>query len=202
MYYLADLPRVFRKVDAYIDKIAPLWLDPLNPNQHKFLLFLLLFLPFIIFVVSSGLVFYSWMLNNISEDRPSNILAYFPLYISALFSGDPNNTEDIVNQVIYNYFDWSIPINNEKEHVLLRLLKWWGAIELNSQSTQVPLYGLLQNLMDPYNQFNFFILTLILLVDENDFVFSIAYLILYLISLVLIIWSYKIVIEEYLKYNN
>jgi hypothetical protein len=198
LYYSADFPKVFRKIDTYIDKIAPLWLDPINQDQHKFLLFILLFLPFIIFVLSSGFVFYSWILSNISIDRPSNILAYFPLYTATLFSWDPNDTQDVINQVLYNYFDWSIPVNDESEHVLLGLLKWSGAIKVDSQITQIPVYSVFQSLADSYNDFEF-VLVLMLLVDENDFVFSIVYLILYLTSLVLLIWSYKIIIEAYCK---
>ena len=83
--YIVDLPQVSGKIDTYVDRIAPLWLDPKNLDQHKSILLLFLFVPFIIFVVASGLVFYSWSLSNMSKDLPSNIIVYLPMYISTYF---------------------------------------------------------------------------------------------------------------------
>ena len=45
--------------------IAPLWLDPSRP-EHKITRFTILLIPFIIFVVASMLIVYSWTSVNMS----------------------------------------------------------------------------------------------------------------------------------------
>jgi len=40
--------------------IAPLWLDPANPDQNKIMQFLILLLPFVIFLLSIVMISYSW----------------------------------------------------------------------------------------------------------------------------------------------
>jgi len=48
--------------EEQISLVAPLWIDPLQPKQNQRLKFLLLSVPFIIFVLSVSIIIYTWML--------------------------------------------------------------------------------------------------------------------------------------------
>ena len=209
--YIVDLPQVSGKIDTYVDRIAPLWLDPKNLDQHKSILLLFLFVPFIIFVVASGLVFYSWSLSNMSKDLPSNIIVYLPMYISTLLSLDPSDTQHLMDRVTYNHFDWPVFISGPNQHPVVRNLisgelvraNFWGEESINILRTiEVPLYTVLQNLKGPFGQLEILLLIVVLFAEENDLVFSISYFVLYILSFVLLIWSYKIILCAYVKYGN
>jgi hypothetical protein len=44
---------------------APLWIDPYNQFQNKHLQISILVIPFIIFVLSCGMIFYTWIISDI-----------------------------------------------------------------------------------------------------------------------------------------
>jgi tetratricopeptide (TPR) repeat protein len=52
--------------DQQIISIAPLWLDPLRPEQNKIMHFAVLIIPFVIFIAGCVLIFYSWTSPNMS----------------------------------------------------------------------------------------------------------------------------------------
>lgn len=50
--------------DRQIALITPLWIDPANPEQNQSLQFAILFIPAVIFIVTCGLIFYSWTIPD------------------------------------------------------------------------------------------------------------------------------------------
>ena len=71
--------------DNHIALIAPLWIDPIGHNQNQIIRLILILLPFIVFVISTWLVLYSWTLKDplTSTDMP-NFWLYSGLYLLSL----------------------------------------------------------------------------------------------------------------------
>lgn len=170
-----------------------------------------LFLPFIIFIVASGLVFYSWFLSNTSSDLPSNLIVYVPLYISTVVSPDPFDTQQLMEQILYNHFAWPVFVSGTDQHPAIRNLISMDIIEEsflgrensdNLRPVQLPLYSLLQSLKGPFNQFDSLWLIIVLFIDVNDLVFSVSYLVLYVVCFIILVWSYKVTLCAYVTYSN
>jgi TRAP-type C4-dicarboxylate transport system permease small subunit len=64
--------------------IAPLWIDPVNPEQNKILQFLVLLLPFVIFLSSTIMILYSWNYGPSEPFATASLISenfYYWLYI-------------------------------------------------------------------------------------------------------------------------
>lgn len=115
-----------------------------------------------------------------------------------------------MDRVTYNHFDWPVFISGLNQHPVVRNLisggvraNFWGEESINILRTiEVPLYTVLQNLKGPFGQLEILLLIVVLFAEENDLVFSISYFVLYILSFVLLIWSYKIILCAYVKYGN
>jgi hypothetical protein len=51
--------------DEQIMLIAPLWIDPLNPNKKNIISLIILSIPFLIFIVSCIMILYSWTIPGL-----------------------------------------------------------------------------------------------------------------------------------------
>ncbi len=68
-----------------ISLLTHVWLDPENLRENKTLLYTLLFLPFLIFVISCILIFYSWTIPVLLPGIDQlNWWLYTGLYILSL----------------------------------------------------------------------------------------------------------------------
>lgn len=71
--------------DRQVSLVAPLWIDPANPEQNQTVKFTILLTPFVVFVVAIGLIFYSWTIPNaFSSAGQLNRWVYGGLYVLSL----------------------------------------------------------------------------------------------------------------------
>lgn len=92
--------------DKDIHLFAPLWIDPVNVEQNKFLQFLILLIPFIIFLLSVTMIIYSWQYapsepfaaaNNLSKNIYYSLYAFdIGIFIFSYWR--------IINEVRYYYY--------------------------------------------------------------------------------------------------
>ncbi len=71
------------KLNRKVSSIAPLWIDPVNYNKYISLNFLIIFIPFVIFIFSLYLIFDSWTKTdqiNMETIFPYNIELYKQFY--------------------------------------------------------------------------------------------------------------------------
>jgi len=108
--------------DLKVAYIAPLWIDPSNPEQSKLLRFLVLSVPMVIFVVSLIMIFYLWFFtfndaSSLTTVKEYEKLVYGGLYalstgffvygyflikngLESYFRQIPKNSQSMVNAII------------------------------------------------------------------------------------------------------
>jgi hypothetical protein len=63
--------------------IAPLWIDPLKPKYNQIINFMILVIPFILFIISLQLILYSWSIPHVNSTEitfPIDKNSYHTLY--------------------------------------------------------------------------------------------------------------------------
>jgi hypothetical protein len=98
-------------VHQRIPIIAPLWIDPLKPKYNQIINFIVLFVPFILFIISWQMVSYGWSIPQVNSteitfpiDKNSFQLLYTILYIISFLL------------FIFSYFRLAFHIHNYKKY--------------------------------------------------------------------------------------
>jgi hypothetical protein len=206
----------YEETNKEIQHIAPLWLDPADSQQSKKMFFIILLLPFLLFVVFSGFAFYSWILNNTSEEPPSNPVVYFPLYLSSSLGLGPESQQGVVNDFLYNYINWPVFIG-QTDNIGLNIIRAFHIVDVSqllrnsglppeviAQTPTVPLYWFLPAMIDMYynNQPLFLFLISLMITPNNALLPLIAQFIIFVFSLIVFIYSYRNIIKEYSNYKK
>jgi hypothetical protein len=175
-----------------------------------------LLLPFFIFIVSSGLIFSNWIIENSIIGPNSNPLAYIPKYLTALLGLTSERPAKVIDDIIYNYVDSDVyfwPPNYTGINILKifnlvdpdQIVKNFDSViqpKLKIYGT-VPLYSLLPNIYHSYqNQPIILLLIIILLITSfKSLIFLFVQLGLFLTGIILFYYSYRKIRKSYYNYK-
>ena len=178
--------------DKEIQSIAPLWLDPADIQQNRKPYFLILLLPFFIFLIMSGLIFYSWILGNLIATPASNPLVYLTLYFLGSIGFSSESPHDVINDAVYSSMNWPVSLD-ESDNIGLNVLDVLGIVNTDRlikdlgipieviTDSLVPLYFVFPMMYTTYlsQPTIFIILFSLLAVHSNELLSVLAELVLF-----------------------